>query len=103
MSRGADKRKDFVVLLVEVVEEDSPDPARFVAMLDEEVVVTPLLEASMIGHRGVLVANIPPGSMKVNAVLPIRVVRSEIGPSPKPRALPLGKKTKVGMHRGDFG
>src|SRR5205823_2654992 len=73
----ADEGKEGVDIALEVVEEDAADAARLAAVRQVEIIVTPLLEASMVSDAGMAVADIAPDAVEVDDVFAIGIVRCQ--------------------------
>mmetsp|Transcript_8067 Transcript_8067/g.35663 ORF Transcript_8067/g.35663 Transcript_8067/m.35663 type:complete len:258 (+) Transcript_8067:186-959(+) len=109
---GGEREKLLLGAIVHVVEEDAADAAALVhAVLDDEVVVGPLLEAGVEGLV-VLVAHVLEGAVEVRGVVVENVGRGEVGAAAEPpragRALgSLGRirleVAVVEVHRGRHG
>src|SRR5690606_39360815 len=92
----------FEAPLVQIVEEESADAAGFVAMLEEEIAIAPILvpRIRVISERCARVAS---GAMPVQHVFFERVVRGEVETAAEPphRAArrPCGEEAHVRVRR----
>eukprot|EP00965_Chrysotila_dentata_P162507 5366385-Pleurochrysis_carterae.AAC.5 len=91
---AAEREERVRVLLVKVVEEDAAQPPRLATMLDQKVLVRPLLEALVIG-RIVLVAHILVGLMEMPNVLLEKVRRRQVGTAAEPPDAAVSLKVAV--------
>src|SRR5690606_6690003 len=71
-------------ILPEVVEEDAADAAGLLAVREVEVLVAPRLEAAVVGHAGVAVADGLPDAVEALGVLSEGVDGREVGATAKP-------------------
>src|SRR5205085_8034365 len=94
----------MLALGAEVIEEDAADATSLVAMWQEEVIVTPRLEAVVVADRRVTVAGLREGPVEVLHILPKEIVRREICTTAEPECVALRQTPEVRMrsrnHRG---
>src|SRR5262249_21315781 len=62
----ADERERPFRVAFQVVEENSADAARLVAVLQKEILVTPLFEAAVVGRHGVAFADTLPDPVEMH-------------------------------------
>ena len=75
-----------------------PTPRASPRWRQKKILIAPFLEMRVIDRRPVPRADCFPGLMKVDHVLPVRIIRRQIGTAAEP-CCPLGEKAKVGVHR----
>lgn len=82
-----DNGQDFLwITVVKVIEEDTTDTTGFVSVLDEEILVTPLLEARV--QSGImLIQGLLVTSVEQLGILFVQVRRSQVGTTAKPPGL----------------
>src|SRR5262249_24860744 len=77
---------------------DSTDASRFVSMLEKEVLVAPFLEPG-IERLVKLIASALESPVKMDGVLRVRVVGSQVGAASKPASRASFKVSEVRGHR----
>ena len=86
-------------LVVLIIEEDPTEPARLAAMLDQKVVVGPLLELGVV-LGVVLVADVLVGPVEMRHIFFKKIRRRDVRASPEPPDAAVGLKVPiVEVHR----
>merc|ERR1719402_677379 len=90
----------FCIWGIQVVKEDAPYPPRDVPVLNPKVIITPGLELGVV-LGVVLVARLLQSAVKVDSILLVQVVRSEVTATTKPppgfATLPSFKDFKISV------